>query len=165
MNNSLTYQNNILLNKILNFYNEENNSTQLVNILKGKENISLRLIDWFITNYCKKNDVILTDNSKHLNIFQDYKLMLKSFKKKKFDPFCRCERILISLNNHNLETTVGQLNFFKWIIKNNIFQYIKDNKLNIENDMNNSKKQKVKLNINAEKKENRENIELILSFN
>ena len=34
-----------------------------------------------------------------------------------------------------IDTTIGQLNFFKWIIDNDIYTYIKDNKKSIENDM------------------------------
>ena len=53
-----------------------------------------------------------------------------------------------------IETTIGQLNFFKWAIDNLIIDYIKDNYEEIELDMNNSynliKKQK------KDKKENKE---------
>ena len=37
-----------------------------------------------------------------------------------------------------LETTVGQLNFFKWIIEHNIINYIKNNYEDIEFDMQNT---------------------------
>lgn len=166
--NSLTYQNNILLNKLLIFYEIDSNKEKFLNIINGKENISLRLIDWFVTNYCKNKHIIYNLNDKNFNIFQNYKLMLKSFKKKKFDPFCRSDRILLNFNNQTFETTVGQLNFFKWAIQNNIIEYIKLNKEDIEKDMNNNKKikdNKNKLIINAEKKETDNNVELILSFN
>ena len=33
-------------------------------------------------------------------------------------------------------TTVGQLNFFRWAIKNNIIDYVQKNLITIENDMN-----------------------------
>ena len=49
-------------------------------------------------------------------------------------------------NGKTIETTVGQLNFFKWAIDNLIIDYIKENYDEIELDMNSSynniKKQK-----------------------
>jgi len=55
-------ENNILLNQLKNFYQIDKNISTLFRILNhnnihknNKENkISLRLIDWFVTNYCKK---------------------------------------------------------------------------------------------------------------
>jgi hypothetical protein len=35
-----------------------------------------------------------------------------------------------------METTIGQLNFFKWAIENKIVDYIETNYLSIEDDMN-----------------------------
>jgi hypothetical protein len=64
-------------------------------------------------------------------------LKLKAYSKKRFDPFCRWERISIPYDeNSYMETTIGQLNFFKWAIENKIIDYIQDNYSNIESDMN-----------------------------
>ena len=131
----------------LNKYYDEKNLKKLNNILQNK-NVSLRIIDWFVTNYSKKNNILFaiyktktgkkTFNSenneyvKQLNVFHSYKSQLKSFSKKKFDPFCRKDRIQF----HNIETTIGQLNFFRWAIENLIIDYIIFNFENIENDMN-----------------------------
>ncbi len=46
----------ILLTSINNFYNEEKNRTKLMNILDKTSGISLRNLEWFITNYAKKNN-------------------------------------------------------------------------------------------------------------
>ena len=70
-------------------------------------------------------------------VYNDYKLKLKAYSKKRFDPFCRWERITIPFNDKHMETTIGQLNFFKWAIENNVIDYIDNNYLAIENDMNN----------------------------
>ena len=44
-----------LLKKTLNIYfSDENNKKLLIDILSNNYNISLRIIDWFVTNYCKK---------------------------------------------------------------------------------------------------------------
>ena len=70
-------------------------------------------------------------------VYNDYKLKLKSYSKRRFDPFCRWERIQFPyLENSYVETTIGQLNFFKWSIENNILHYIEQHYEDIENDMN-----------------------------
>jgi len=70
-------------------------------------------------------------------VYNEYKLKLKAYSKKRFDPFCRWERISIPYDEEKfMETTIGQLNFFKWAIENNIIAYIENNYETIENDMN-----------------------------
>ena len=45
-------------------------------------------------------------------VYNEYKLKLKAYSKKRFDPFCRWERISIPYDeNMYMETTIGQLNF------------------------------------------------------
>jgi hypothetical protein len=62
---------------------------------------------------------------------------LKAYSKKRFDPFCRWDRITIPYTNGTyIQTTIGQLNFFKWAIENNIVQYIEQHYDTIEDDMN-----------------------------
>ena len=36
-----------------------------------------------------------SENLYQINVFQDYKSQLKAFSKKKFDPFCRRERLIL----------------------------------------------------------------------
>ena len=163
-------QNNILLNKLLNFYTLENTNT-FIDIIENKYNISLRLIDWFVTIYCKNKHVQYPLNNNIFNVYQSYKLMGKSYKKRKFDPFCRGDRIFINHNNHEFETTIGQLNFFKWAMSNDIIKYISENKELLNNEMTeyikekNAKKNIKKLKINAEKNIHEKNIEIVVSFN
>ena len=139
----------LLLNSLTNFYKKNDNITKL-NYILNYEKLSLRLIDWFTTNYSKKYNTIYliyeNDGSKTLeptdtvlsqfNVYNSYKSQLKAYSKKKFDPFCRRERINFTCNNITLNTTVGQLNFFKWVITNNIMDYLKTNIQDIEDDMN-----------------------------
>ena len=129
-------KNNLLLDKINLFFNNENNKNILINILNNKYNISLRIIDWFVTNYCKKNNIYWVKNNYRFVVYLSYKLQLKAYSKKLFDPFCRRDRIYFYYKDDTyLETTVGQLNFFKWIIENNIINYIINNYDIIEKDM------------------------------
>lgn len=129
-------KNHLLMDKINLFFINENNKKILVNILNNEYNISLRVIDWFVTNYCKKYNIFWVQNNSRFVVYLNYKLQLKAYSKKYFDPFCRRDRILFYYKDDTfLETTVGQLNFFKWIIEHNIINYIKNNYEDIEKDM------------------------------
>jgi hypothetical protein len=53
---------------------------------------------------------------------------LKSFSKKQFDPFRRNVRIDFEYEpGKTIETTVAQLNFFRWAISNKVIDYINTN--------------------------------------
>jgi hypothetical protein len=115
----------------------------MLDVINGESAISLRIIDWFSTNYAKKNYTVYTipeNGSKperRFKVYLDYKLNLKAYSKKRFDPFCRWDRIAFPyLNNSYIQTTVGQLNFFKWAIDNQVIRYIEANYRDIEHDMN-----------------------------
>ena len=136
-------QNDLLLNKLMIFYNKDNNLERMLEIINGNSKISLRIVDWFATNYSKKNfivyDIEKDGNFERFKVYNDYKLKLKAYSKKRFDPFCRWERITIPYkNNTSIQTTIGQLNFFKWTLENSIINYIELNYESIEKDMNKS---------------------------
>jgi hypothetical protein len=205
-NSEIQTQSELLMTRIEDFFMHENHLKKMIDILSGTSNLSLRIIDWFVTNYSKKYDVIYalkkddyeqiydleynnnynyneikyheidSENEKNyinefnsdINIiknkihtavtineemiddiqktkfivFLEYKSQLKAFSKKQFDSFCRGERIKFNyiFNNqaYQIETTVGQLNFFRWGIQNNLFIYIEQNYEKIEKDMNES---------------------------
>jgi hypothetical protein len=160
--NSLNYtsQNDLLLNNLLVFYknNNNNNMERMLKIITGESKISLRIVDWFSTNYAKKhfttynicNEVnssnseensisTSSSSSKRFKVYVDYKLKLKAYSKKRFDPFCRWDRISIPYDDVKgtfIETTIGQLNFFKWALENKVIDYIEENYDEIEKDMN-----------------------------
>ena len=160
----------LLLVSLNNFYKNEINKKRLTKILNGEEKISLRIIDWFVTNYSKKNNIHYSikfkitspkrntlkkglkyskkeiekfTNFKQINVFLSYKEQLRAYSKKQFDPFCRRNRIDFYFNEEEkITTTVGQLNFFRWALQNNILNYIMDNYKDIENDMNKNTRKK-----------------------
>ena len=160
------------------FYNTENIKI-MIPIINGESNISLRIIDWFVTNYSKKNNIFynLKENNKieQFIVYLNYKKQLKAYSKKQFDPFCRRYRINYFYNkNNSIITTVGQLNFFRWAIKNNIINYILNNLHQIESDMNKSlknslekkkvNKKRQELSTSATKKINKHNIKITIHF-
>ena len=138
-----TTQNSLLLTNLLKFYEQNNNLDVMLQIINGHSKISLRIIDWFATNYAKKYFTVYAINneyskgSRRFKVYVDYKLKLKAYSKKRFDPFCRWDRITIPYKNGTfIQTTIGQLNFFKWAIENDIVQYIEQHYDTIEDDMN-----------------------------
>jgi hypothetical protein len=128
----------VLMLSIKRFYGKPENVSHVVSIVQGTPDASLRMIEWFITNYAKKNDVILSRGGDQLNVYHSYRSALKTFSKEQFDPFRRHERIRFVYGyeeDEAIETTVGQLNFFKWAIETGVLDYIKTNKLSIEVEM------------------------------
>ncbi len=137
-----------ILNKLYNFYGSIKNKEQskemerILPILSGQSKLSIRVIDWFVTNYAKKKNVVyplIERNDRvisYLNVYLDYKSQLKGYKKRLFDPFCRNSRIPFRYTEENyLITTVAQLNFFKWALTNKILDYIEEHFDEINNDM------------------------------
>ena len=134
----MNIENNLLYISLQKYYSEKNKLNILLKYLRY-EKISLRIIDWFVTNYSKKHDTIYLIKDKQFNVFHSYKSQLKSYSKKYFDPFCRRNRINYKYrDNDSISTTIGQLNFFRWSIDTNLIEYIIDNYDIIEKDMNES---------------------------
>lgn len=186
-------QNELLLENLMEFYRNRENLNKMMSIINGESKISLRIVDWFVTNYAKKNYVtydltikrgILTDNvvNSRFKVYNDYKLKLKAYSKKRFDPFCRWDRISIPYDDEKyMETTIGQLNFFKWAIENKIVEHIQENYEDIEKDMNNrnsssrkkiesetdnkTRKKREELSISACKSVKKEMVSIVVKFN
>lgn len=190
----------LLLESLQKFLSQENRLNQILPIINGESKISLRVIDWFVTNYSKKyntsyfidvntNKIIENLNNydgknfREFVVYLDYKLQLKGYSKKQFDPFCRRSRINFKYNeNESFVTTVGQMNFFRWVINNNIIDYIDLNLKNIEKDMNmcyknqydvpfetnkdgkSLRRKRKELSISASKHLSKTNVKIILSF-
>ena len=132
----------ITLRNIYEFFLVNNNIDRLLPIITSNSNISIRVLDWFVTNYSKKFNIIYKlpdstiDDNHFFNVYLQYKCQLKSYKKKLFDPFCRKQRIVFYHDiNKCVLTTIGQLNFFKWAITYNILDYVEQNLQKITNDM------------------------------
>ena len=132
----------ILMSKIIKFYSDSKNMNAFKLMHDNtKSPISLRILDWFSTNYSKKYGISYMVKKgieyKHFNVYVEYKSQLDAYSKKYFDPFCRRNRIKFNISkNDYIITTVGQLNFFRWVIENDIIKYILANYEDIENDMN-----------------------------
>ena len=147
----------VLMNKIIKYYENSNNIILLQKITNNKSKLSLRIIDYFVTNYAKEKEVIYDVKNEKFMVYHSYKSQLKAYSKKQFDPFCRRDRIILSIDKNNtIKTTVGQLNFFRWAITNNILNHIKNNYEDIEKEMNlfSKKYKSTKKNKNVKKNKN-----------
>jgi len=138
MGTNYTTQNDLLMTNLMKFYNEDNNLEKMLKIINGESPISLRIIDWFATNYAKKFFTVYeVGANRRFKVYVDYKLKLKAYSKRRFDPFCRWDRITIPYSSGTfIQTTIGQLNFFKWALENGVVAYIEKNYGTIEDDMN-----------------------------
>lgn len=180
MSKVYTTQNDLLLENLLKYYRSDGRMERVLPIINGESSMSIRIIDWFVTNYAKKyytvytiygndvrcddeaesgggevgvmasasassvNSVISTETSstecvptRRFKVYVDYKLKLKAYSKRRFDPFCRWQRISIPYKGGTyVQTTLGQLNFFRWALDNKILEYIAKKYTEIEHDMN-----------------------------
>lgn len=129
----------LLMKFLTEFYKDTTYIERMKEIIDQNSIISLRILDWFITNYSKKHRTIINS----IDVYQNYKLQLKSYSKKHFDPFCRKNKIIFYYNEtESIETSCGQLCFFRWCFENNILEYVEQNLHAIEQDMKNSLKNK-----------------------
>lgn len=190
-NSSYITQNDLLMKNLMVFYKTEDNDNldNMLKIITGESKISLRIVDWFATNYAKKYYTLYVidqtaDNiARRFKVYDDYKLKLKAYSKRRFDPFCRWDRISIPYKGDKcIETTIGQLNFFKWALENKVVEYIDQNYETIEKDMNNrnstskrkeliltdnskTRKKREELSVSATKSIKKEKVEIVVQFN
>ena len=127
----------LIINSLQKFYTNRNDMGEVMQLLQGTSAISLRLIDWFVTNYARQHTISYILNSQEFLVYMNYKSQLKAYSKKLFDPFCRRERIMFQVPGQEpFLTTVGKLNFFRWAIEKGVIEYIQLNLAKVEKEMN-----------------------------
>jgi hypothetical protein len=127
----------LIVSSLQKFYATCEDKEEAMKLLEGTSDISLRLIDWFVTNYSKQHNISYILNGQEFLIYTNYKAQLKAYSKKLFDPFCRRERIMFQMQGYEMfQTTVGKLNFFRWAIEKGVLNYMKLNLPRIEKAMN-----------------------------
>ena len=129
---TITSKEDMVLRRLSAFYSNETLLKRIQPILTGESKISLRLLDWLVTNYAKKHNIAyLTSEGRDVNIYLRYKANLRAYSKKMFDPFCRWKKITFL----GLNTTVGQLNFFHWVLEDEVLEYLDANYDAVQADM------------------------------
>jgi hypothetical protein len=133
---------NLLMVSLSRFFAEPVNMRTVLPYMSGDSEVSLRLIDWFVTNFSKKHNVILQHElsdgtTVHFNVYLNYRAQLKAYSKQQFDPFRRRDRIEFAYEEGSpaVETTIGQLNFFRWMLQNRVIDYVARHAAAIERDM------------------------------
>lgn len=194
----------LLMTSLNEFYKDGTYINQIKPILDQKAKVSLRILDWFITNYSKKYRILINNT---FDVYQNYKLMLRSFSKRQFDPFCRKNKIIfyysgasnahdtssskgVEVDENNdlsrskgievteksenfIETSCGQLCFFRWCFQNGIIEYVEQNLESIEEDMKSSlkssdktkkEKKRQQLSVSAARSVSKRNVKYTITF-
>ena len=154
--NKIINSKDLLMISLSKFYNTKQYIIKIIPIIDGTGSTSLRLIDWFVTNYSKKNNTVINNSKGNpFNVYLSYRSQLKAYSKQLLDCFRRRSRIDFYYDvDKYIETTIGQLNMFRWILQNDILDYIQKNADEIEKDMVSTQKE------NQNKKTNENNIKI-----
>ena len=103
----------------------------LLPLLYGRgKTISLRLLDWLVTNFSKSRRIGYIHESEldpgvfyHVNVYVSYQTNLDRYKRKNFDPFRRRSRVYFTIDGKEHTTTPGQLQFLLWSFKHGVYHY------------------------------------------
>jgi hypothetical protein len=135
------------LSNIHQWFSDGRISTLLMPLTRQVDKLSLRALDWLVTNFAKKNNIVLADEKTlgpPINVYADYRSLLSYWRRKNFDPFRRHQRIYFLWKDPDTpkddppvleETTAGQLNFLYWAETRGIIQYARAHVNEIEQDM------------------------------
>ena len=115
----------LVISSLQRFYSSHPEIKKVLTYLNGEAPLSLRIIDWFVTKYSRKNFVRYQLNGQDFLVYLSYKGQLKAYSKQYFDPNCRRERIMFKIHDEEqFMTTIGKLNFFRWALESKILEYI-----------------------------------------
>ena len=115
----------LVISSLQRFYSNHPEIKKVLTYLNGDAPLSLRIIDWFVTKYSRKNFIRYPLNGQDFLVYLSYKGQLKAYSKQYFDPNCRRERIMFRIPDHDaIMTTIGKLNFFRWALESKILEYI-----------------------------------------
>lgn len=139
-------QQNWLLSELLVFYQNKDyleivkkivNREFTVPSSSSNKKVSIRIVNWFVTNYAKQHFTVYENAGERFFVWTRFRSAEDGYSKEMFDPYCRKDRIIIPYDETTqIVTTIGQLNFFKWAIVNNVIDYIVANYDDITKDMN-----------------------------
>lgn len=128
------------------FFDETKLREDVIPFIQGRSQVSLRVIDWLVTNYAKefpeRCEYMMPHHRFPFQMHDQYRYQLKLKHKGGFDPFGRGERILFRVGTDEqgrtvkLLTTIGQLSFFQWAITEGVLAYARAHVKEIEKHMN-----------------------------
>lgn len=127
----MTEKDALLLRSLQHFFSDPLHGAMLKNTLDSSRDnhVSLRLIDWICTTYSKQHRLLFArSNGSIVDIHSSYKSHLRSFGKGRFDIFRRGKKINIDVAGTNIQTTLAQLNFIRWLINHDVLTYLEENR-------------------------------------
>ena len=108
----------LLLGRLRRFFQRAERRKILSDVLHQKST-SLRTLEHFVSKQGETAPIVVPGTMDVLS--EVYAQNLKSYGKSQFDPFCRGDRVILpDVQGKTLSTTVGQLNFFRFVIANNV---------------------------------------------
>lgn len=114
------------------FFSKSENARVLHNMLNRKKPVSIRLLEWFVINYSKTQGTRYKVDDRgvkrYYHVYNEYRAQMKLLNKEHFDPFCRTHHVECiyrgSRHTWYFETSVGQLNYMYWAIRNGVLVYL-----------------------------------------
>jgi hypothetical protein len=150
---------------------------EFINSNKSRTNkLSIGLLDWFNVNYAPEYNVEYRLGDRVVLVWQSYNSALSGYSKALFDPFARGSKkgktVTITNGTVSLVTTLCQLNYFRWAIKNGVIEYVKQHLDEIYDDMikrsnrggKKSSGKKQKISISASKTLGRHSVTMSIKF-
>lgn len=123
-------------------YTDPSFFTVLLALIEQKAPVSLRILDWLCVNFAKKNNTFYSLAQQRsripFEVHKEYKQTLRCYKRRLFDPFQRKKRIYFEdrrSNNTLVSTTVAQVAFVVWAIRNGVYTFACAHTKKIEDDM------------------------------
>ncbi|KAF6250465.1 hypothetical protein COO60DRAFT_1646848 [Scenedesmus sp. NREL 46B-D3] len=140
MTNAAHGKRDVLLESLMRYYQDPAHLAKFTTFTGANSPVSLRLLDWFATNYSKARNIVYQVTrdgvATAFNVFTEYKAVLRAYSKRFCDPFCRRDRIAITNSDGERQyTTVAQMCFFRWAMQNKVLEYAQRHKAQIEDDM------------------------------
>ena len=116
-----------LENSLKQFFKTPANLEQFLCIVERKNNLTLRKLERFITKDAREHNFMFKKKDGRIfRLYSEYRRQQNAFTKRLFDPFCRYDRVILHgpKFKDGYESTLGQLNFFRWAIHNEVLSYI-----------------------------------------
>lgn len=140
------------------------NVNNMIDIINNKYIISLRMLNWFAMKHSATMKAITYVNSDNVvelfDVKISYRARLSTYSKKYFDPFRRNKKFDYNYDKTDstklVETTLCQLNFFKWLFVHNLLEYVEQNYESL--------KEKIGI-YNIQEKQNKERKKNVISSN
>lgn len=116
---------NVLEQSILEFFSDESNFKSLRALLSNKR-IQPRLIDYYVTQFCKNTPEFFIREDGLNDVYNSYKLQLKGYHKKQFNLFEKRNIITLKCNGAMICLPLAKVNVYRWLITHGVSELLDD---------------------------------------